>query len=32
MSKDIAVDIFGGMVNVIDSGGFTKDIEGSDEY
>ncbi len=32
MSEDIAVDIFDGMVKVIDSGGFTKDIEGSDEY
>ena len=32
MSEDIAVDVFDGMVKVIDSGGFTKDIEGSDEY
>lgn len=32
MSKDIAVDIFDGMVKTIDSGLFTKDIQGSDEY
>ena len=32
MSNDIAVDIFDGMVKTIDSGLFTKDLQGSDEY